>query len=111
MLQFNICNLKDSQIQNTAVPDLPIQVKKAIPSHLAYSCHYWMDHLQHANCTPELMNEVTLFLKDKLPYWFEAISLLSLCFPLSTILSALETCTILRKWTKVRSVIIASHDH
>ncbi|KAN0094924.1 hypothetical protein V8E55_003211 [Tylopilus felleus] len=100
MLRFNICDLKDSRIRNTAISDLPTRVNKAIPPHLAYSCCYWMDHLQHAKCTPDLSNEVTLFFKDMFPYWLEAISLLSLSSPLPTILSALETCTTLRKWTK-----------
>jgi hypothetical protein len=106
MLRFNICDLKDSRVRNTAIPDLPSRVNKAIPPHLAYSCQYWMAHLQHADCTPDLLNEVTLFFKDMFPYWLEAISLLSLSTPLSSILSALETCTILRKWDKVRSIMM-----
>ena len=101
MLRFNICDLKDSRVRNTALRDLPSRVNKAIPPCLAYSCQYWMDHLQYANCEPDLLNEVTLFFKAMFPYWLEAISLLSLSSPLSSILSALETCTILRKWAKV----------
>ena len=101
MLRFNICDLMDSRVCNTTIPDLPSRVNKAIPPHLAYSCRYWMAHLQHADCTPDLSNEITLFLKDMFPYWLEAFSLLSLSSPLSSILSALETCTILRKWAKV----------
>ena len=108
MLRFNICDLKDSRIRNVDIPDLPTRVNTAIPSHLAYSCRYWMDHLQHVDCTAELSNDVTLFFKDMFPYWLEAISLLSLSSPLSTILFALETCTTLRKWTKVRLLIVAS---
>ncbi|KAF8547698.1 hypothetical protein OG21DRAFT_1424309 [Imleria badia] len=102
MLQFNICNLKDSRIRNTAIPDLPSQVNKAIPPHLAYSCQYWMDHLQHAECNPALLDEVTVFFKDFFPYWLEAISLLSLFSPVSSILSAVGTCTTLNKWAQVR---------
>ncbi|KAN0086005.1 hypothetical protein V8E55_007139 [Tylopilus felleus] len=104
MLRFNICDLKDSRIRNADIPDLPTRVNTAIPPHLAYSCRYWMHHLQRADCTPDLSNEVTLFFKDMFPYWLEAISLLSLSSPLSTILSALETCTTLRKWTKTASL-------
>ena len=103
MLRFNICDLKDSRIRNAAIPDLPHQVTMTIPPHLAYSCQYWMHHLQAADCTPDLLNEVTLFFKAFLPFWLEAISLLSLSSPLSFILSALETCTILKKWANVRS--------
>ena len=102
MLKFNICDLKDSRLRNAAVPDLTRQVNKAIPLHLSYSCQYWMDHLQHADPTPDLLHEVTPFFKDFFPYWLEAISLLSLSSPVSPILSALETCTILETWAKVR---------
>ena len=101
MLQFNICNLKDSRLWNIAVPNLSDQVNKAIPPHLSYSCRYWMDHLQHASGTPELLTEITLFFKDFFPYWLEAISLLSL-FSVSSILSAIEICSILETWAKVR---------
>ena len=102
MLKFNMCDLEDSQVHNAAVPDLTHRVNKAIPPHLSYSCRYWMDYLQYAKCTPDLLNEVTLFFKDFFPYWLEAISLLSLSSPLSSILSALETCAILKTWAKVR---------
>ena len=67
-----------------------------------------MDHLQHPDCTPDLLNEVFLFIKDKFPYWLEAISLLSLASPTTSILSATETCITLRKWAKVRSNVIIS---
>jgi hypothetical protein len=111
MLRFNICDLEDSRDRNTAIPDLPSRVNKAIPPHLAYSCQYWMDHLQHTDCTPDSLNEITLFFKDMFPYWLEVISLLSLSSPLSSILSALETCTILRKWTKVRSNMMVGGEY
>ena len=101
MLRFNICDLKDSRLRNTEVPKLANQVNKAIPPRLSYACLYWMDHLQCTSCTPDLLNEVTLFFKGHFPYWLEAISLLSLSSPLSTLLSALQTCTILMTWAKV----------
>ncbi|KAF8132077.1 hypothetical protein EV363DRAFT_1583662 [Boletus edulis] len=103
-LRFNICDLKDAHVRNTAVPDLSNKVNKAISPHLAYSCQYWMHHLQHVDCTPDLLNEMTLFFKSFLPYWLEAISLLSLSCPLSSILSALETCTSLKKWAKDQEI-------
>ncbi|KAF8549975.1 WD40 repeat-like protein, partial [Imleria badia] len=104
MLKFNICDLKDSRVLNTDIPDLPAQVNNTIPPHLSYACQYWMYHLQDAECTPDLLNEVTLFFKAFLPYWLEAISLLSLSSPLPSILSALETCSILKKWAKGQEI-------
>ena len=109
ILRFNICDLKDSRVRNHAIPDLLSRVTNAIPPHLAYSCQYWMHHLQDIY-TPDLLNEVTLFFKAFLPFWLEAISLLSLSSPLSPILSALETCTILTKWTKVNSMMIVRNE-
>ena len=103
MLRFNICDLKDPRVRNDAIPDLPSRIYRAIPPHLAYSCQYWMDHLQHTHSTPELLSEVTIFFKNVFPYWLEAISLLSLSSPLSSILCALETCTALKNWAKVRT--------
>jgi len=111
MLKFNICDLKDSRVFNNAIPDLPGRVKQAIPPYLAYSCRYWMHHLQHVDCTPDLLNEVTLFFEDMFPYWLEAISLLSLSSPMPSILSALETCSMLREWAKVRSTITVSGEY
>ena len=103
MLRFNMCDLKDSRLRNAMVPNLAEQVNVAIPPHLSYACLHWMDHLQHVACTPELLHEVTLFFKDFFPYWLEAISLLSYSCPVSSILSARDTCTILMAWAKVSS--------
>jgi hypothetical protein len=36
ILRFNICDLEDSRVRNTAIPDLPSRVNQAIPSHLAH---------------------------------------------------------------------------
>ena len=101
MLRFNICDLQDSRKHSVKIPDLQSRVIKAIPTYLSYSCQYWMEHLQHAECSPALLDEVTVFFKKFFPYWLEAISLLSLSSPVSPILSALETCTILTRWAKV----------
>ena len=102
MLKFNMCDLSDSRLRNTEVPDLIHRINEAIPPYLSYSCRCWMSHLQYTECTPELLTEVTQFFKKFFPYWLEAISLLSFSSPLSSILTALETCAILQTWAKVR---------
>ncbi|KAG9315321.1 hypothetical protein JVU11DRAFT_4461 [Chiua virens] len=111
MLKFNICGLTDPRILNTVVPDLSSRVGRAIPPHLSYSCLYWMDHLQHVQCTPDQLDDITLFFKTFFPYWVEAISLLSLSSA-SPILSALETCTILEGWAqpKEQSITILASE-
>ena len=101
MLRFNICGLKDSRLRNAAVPNITEKVKTALPPQLSYGCLYWMHHLQHADYTADLLEEVTLFFKDFFPYWLEAISLLSISSPLSSIRSAIDACTILMGWAQV----------
>lgn len=110
-LKFNICDLKDSRLRNAAVPNLTSQVTKAIPPHLAYSCQYWMVHVQHADCTPELLDEVTLFFKNFFPFWLEAISLLSLFSPVSYTQAALKACNILKHWAKVGLTMVMSNKY
>ena len=102
MLKFNMCDLSDSRLRNSEVPGLALRVNQAISPCLSYSCRYWMSHLRQAECTQELLDEVTTFFKKFFPYWIEAISLLSFSSPLSPILSALESCIILQTWAKVR---------
>ncbi|KAG9313821.1 hypothetical protein JVU11DRAFT_4586 [Chiua virens] len=109
MLMFNICDLRDSRLFNAAVPNLSIQVTKAIPQHLSYACRYWMDHFADIDCTPDLLNEITLFFKTHLPYWLEAISLLSLFSPLP-IQSAAEICTALTTWGKGKEIAALASD-
>ncbi|KAH0826227.1 hypothetical protein J3R83DRAFT_5685 [Lanmaoa asiatica] len=111
MLKFNICDLKDSRLCNALVPDLTSRVIKAIPPHLAYSCQYWMHHMQDTECTAELLDEVTSFFKNFFPFWLEAISLLSLSSPLSYILAAVEACTHLAKWAKVGFIIMLTDEY
>jgi hypothetical protein len=62
--------------------------------------------MRHAECSPELLQQVTSFFKNLFPFWLEAISLLSLSSPVSYILAAVETCTILEKWTKVGATMM-----
>ena len=69
-----------------------------------------MGHIQHAQCPPEL-EKVNSFFKNFFPFWFEAISLLSLSSPATYILAALETCTILEKWAKVGSTLMINDEY
>ena len=44
-LRFNICKLKDSQLANDDVEDLPSHIKENISDALQYSSLYWSNHL------------------------------------------------------------------
>ncbi|KAG9311660.1 hypothetical protein JVU11DRAFT_7895 [Chiua virens] len=103
MLKFNICDLQDTPCRNSDIADLPIHINSAIPRHLSYSCLYYMDHLQHTEPTPDIVDDVTLFFKNFFPYWLEVISLISHS-SVSPILSASKTCTILQRWTQGQEI-------
>jgi hypothetical protein len=49
-LRFNICQLETSHQLNNEFSDLTERIKKAISSHLSYSCRFWADHL-HATAS------------------------------------------------------------
>ena len=76
-LCFNICGLESSYLPNSEVPDLAERVKAKIPSHLSYSCQFWVRHLQATKFDPALAEHVKDILEDeKMLFWFEALSLL-----------------------------------
>lgn len=76
-LQFNICNLPNSHLPNSKVPDLDERVKKHIPGELAYACQYWTEHVRATSLTPTLADKILEFLNhERLLFWFEALSLL-----------------------------------
>ncbi|KIJ58358.1 hypothetical protein HYDPIDRAFT_65611, partial [Hydnomerulius pinastri MD-312] len=107
MLKFNMCNLQDSRVLNSQVDGLQERVKAAIPSYLAYSCQYWMEHLHHVECSQDVLDQVTDVFKTCFPYWLEAISLLSQVVPVTYISSAQQSCALLQQWAKVNSVCVA----
>ncbi|KAI9507936.1 quinon protein alcohol dehydrogenase-like superfamily [Russula earlei] len=77
-LKFNICGLKSSYQMNYQVEN---KIEEHIPSHLAYSCQFWADHLRDIGATEkrdtELVSLLKNFLNFQLLYWLEVLSLLS----------------------------------
>jgi hypothetical protein len=88
-LRFNICNLMTSHIHNHDVPDLPERVKKAIPSHLSYSCHFWADHLQETAYEYEVFEALQYFMNNQFLYWLEVLSLIKQVNIASRVLSSM----------------------
>ena len=77
-LRFNICNLKDSQLANADIKDLPSQVKQNISDVLQYSCLHWLNHLSFppANCGQCLL-ALGKFLEGLYPlFWIEVLSIM-----------------------------------
>ena len=78
-LSFNICGLESSYLLNSEVPDLAEKVKAKIPSHLSYSCCFWVKHLHATQFDPILAGHVRDLLgSEKILFWFEAMSLLGI---------------------------------
>ncbi|KAI9507955.1 WD40-repeat-containing domain protein, partial [Russula earlei] len=77
-LEFNTCGLKSSYQMNYQVEN---KIEEHIPSHLAYSCQFWADHLRDIGAMEkrdtELVSLLKNFLNFQLLYWLEVLSLLS----------------------------------
>jgi hypothetical protein len=74
-LRFNICELETSYVSNNNIHDLNSRIQNHIPDHLAYACHFWVDHLQKTNFTPTVLSNVDDFLSHQLLFWLEVLSL------------------------------------
>ncbi|KAL5532054.1 hypothetical protein ACEPAF_5618 [Sanghuangporus sanghuang] len=74
-LCFNICGIESSFLRNDEVPDLEERIKREIPSHLAYACHFWAVHLQELLHPDLLMVKLKAFANHQLPCWSEVLSL------------------------------------
>ena len=79
-LKFNICDLETSHLRNDEVKDLASRIKRAIPTHLSYSCRFWAEHLRDSpddgRYNGELLKEIANFLQVYLLYWLEVLSLM-----------------------------------
>ena len=80
-LKFNICELKSSYHRNYEIEDRNSLIERCIPSHLAYACQFWANHLRGVSSTEkrdtEIVNLLRSFLNFHLLYWLEVLSLLS----------------------------------
>ncbi|CAE6395781.1 unnamed protein product [Rhizoctonia solani] len=74
-LQFNICNLATSSQLDDEVPDLFYRVEKAIPSVLFYACCNWSKHLEKAQPSSPLTDNLDNFLRLRLLFWMEVLNL------------------------------------
>lgn len=80
-LKFNICGLKSSYRRDDEIEDRESLIGRCIPSHLAYACRFWADHLRGVSSMEkrdtEIVNLLRNFLNFHLLYWLEVLSLLS----------------------------------
>jgi hypothetical protein len=106
-LKFNICGLETSYCPNDDVPNLmfrvdpstPSRVEASIPSSLSYSCLFWGQHLQDTDNADskhdELLPDMKTFLKRRLLYWLEALSLIG------DVPAAIPALVLAASWSRV----------
>lgn len=103
-LKFNICELGNSYLRNSEVPQLENRVKDSIPPDLSYACRFWANHLQKTGFDTSLGEEMTVFYgSEHILFWIEALSLLK---SLGTAITSFE---VMEKWAQVSWQRYARH--
>ena len=75
-LSFNICRLATSYVPNRRISDLEDRLTKFVPEYLSYAACNWKDHLPNIQFPIVLQQELASFLRCKLLFWLELLSLL-----------------------------------
>ncbi|CAE6380630.1 unnamed protein product [Rhizoctonia solani] len=74
-VQFNICEIESSYLRNPEIEALDERVKRTIPPALSYACCHWYDHLEIADYSTDLREQVFDFLSARLLLWLEVMLL------------------------------------
>ncbi|KIJ38365.1 hypothetical protein M422DRAFT_176825, partial [Sphaerobolus stellatus SS14] len=78
-LHFNMGGLETSYYANKDIIGLSQRLDKLISKSLRFSCQWWHEHVPEnmdISCNGDLLEEVGKFLKNKLLYWLEVMSLI-----------------------------------
>ncbi|KIJ38343.1 hypothetical protein M422DRAFT_176821, partial [Sphaerobolus stellatus SS14] len=78
-LHFNMGGLETSYYANKDAIGLSQRLDKLISKSLRFSCQWWHEHLPEnvdISCNGDLLKEADKFLKNKLLYWLEVMSLI-----------------------------------
>ncbi|KIJ51754.1 hypothetical protein M422DRAFT_244095 [Sphaerobolus stellatus SS14] len=78
-LHFNMGQLESSYFSNKDITDLSQRLDGLISKSLRFSCQWWHEHLPEnvdTSSDMELHEEVDTFLKNKLLFWVEVMSLI-----------------------------------
>ena len=97
-LEFNICKLETSHLPNDRVANLDKKIEKHIPSHLAYACQFWAEHLNGTSkehVEPEMINGVHDLFHMNLLHWLEVLSVIS------AVAMAPHALKVVYEWVKV----------
>ncbi|KDN41994.1 hypothetical protein RSAG8_07039, partial [Rhizoctonia solani AG-8 WAC10335] len=74
-LRFNICDLASSFLPDGEVENIQERIKANISPTLAYACRYWTSHLTLAPQSDALLTVLDEFLRHRLLFWMEVLSL------------------------------------
>ncbi|OCH83993.1 hypothetical protein OBBRIDRAFT_840043 [Obba rivulosa] len=82
-LCFNICNIESSFVRNAALPQIQNRP-------LSYACRFWGFHVEQTRHDASLASSnVTVFLREKLLFWLEALGVLGAVNVAATALTCL----------------------
>ena len=76
-LRFNICGLPSSFQSNDRLLETGGR-RDAISSTLEYACQFWDFHLERSQDGSIKQDHIAMFIKEKLLFWLEVLSLLGL---------------------------------
>lgn len=72
----DICNIWNSSLLNTEVPNLVKRRRKVILAHLKHACWHWCTHLVNKELLTKIFDALLEFVQKRLLYWVKACSLL-----------------------------------
>ncbi|KAF8715288.1 ribosomal large subunit assembly, partial [Rhizoctonia solani] len=93
-LRFNICDLPSSFIPDENVDNLQDRIKHRILASLAYVCRYWASHVSVAPANDDLLEDLSVFLSERLLFWMEVMSLRR------ELLAGIEGFLALKQWLR-----------
>ncbi|GAB1524878.1 hypothetical protein RhiTH_008034 [Rhizoctonia solani] len=94
-LRFNICDLPSSFIADENVDNLQDRIKHRISATLAYVCRYWASHVGLTPANDDLLEDLSVFLSERLLFWMEVMSLRR------ELLAGIEGFLALKQWLRV----------
>ncbi|CAE6421796.1 unnamed protein product [Rhizoctonia solani] len=74
-LRFNICDLASSFVPDKEVENIQQRIQSNISPTLSYACCYWTSHLIAAPHSGMLLTLLDEFLRHRLLFWMEVLSL------------------------------------
>ncbi|QRW22395.1 Vegetative incompatibility protein HET-E-1 [Rhizoctonia solani] len=93
-LRFNICDLPSSFIPDENVNNLQDRIKNRISATLAYVCRYWASHVGLTPANDDLLEDLSVFLSERLLFWMEVMSLRR------ELLAGIEGFLVLKQWLR-----------